>query len=57
MPINSIITDTDYRISRHLRKNYSGQKRVFLSMEIKNCNCWIYNLVKFRSMGLLRRTL
>ena len=36
------ITDTYYRIGRHLRKNYSGQKRVFLSMEIKNCYCWIW---------------
>ena len=49
--------DVPGRMLTYLRKNYSGQKRVFLSIEIKNCNCWIYNLVKFRSMGLLRRTL
>ena len=37
-----IIAGTDYRISRHLRKNYSGRKRFFLSIEIKNCYCWIW---------------
>ena len=33
--------DVPGRMLTHLRKNYSGQKRFFLSMEIKNCYCWI----------------
>ena len=34
--------DVPGRMLTHLRKNYSGQKRVFLSIEIKNCYCWIW---------------
>ena len=34
--------DVPGRMLTHLRKNYSGQKRIFLSIEIKNCYCWIW---------------
>ena len=34
--------DVPGRMLTHLRKNYSGQKRFFLSIEIKNCYCWIW---------------